>query len=453
MRTRVLLSVMLVAVLFCDMQSSFAVISEMQNVPEAPNVVGEAAVLADAKSGEILYEKNANDIKEMASTTKIMTALITIENIPLDTVITVDSEAAYIEGASINLQVGEEITVRELLYGLLLKSANDAAAALAKAVGGTMENFVNMMNLKAEELGLENTNFKNPHGLHDDGHYTSAADLAILSQKAMQNGVLREYAGTVTHAVPPTNMSPARNLKNINHLLFDKEKNIDVNGSMRSIKYDGAIGLKTGYTDEAKNCISAVAKRGEAEYIVTVLGSSKDGKYADSIALFDFAFANFSPVKIMDAKDGRDFDVRMGKKGSVKAVLREDVYITLPAGADKAKLQYSIDEIEKLEAPVAKGSHIADLNVYYEGKLVKKVEAYAQQGDEKGGILVFLRSIFILQSLAIIVGAGIFAVLVKAYNARKKRIKLQKEEEKKRKAFEMELERLRQNRQRFARYK
>ena len=134
------------AMLCCQITESFAIDAETEAQEQVPNIIAEAAVVMDAKSGEVLYEKNADEIKEMASTTKIMTALVVLENISLDTVVTVDAQAATVEGAGIGLQVGEEISVRELLYALFLKSANDSAIALAKAAGGSMENFVEMMN-------------------------------------------------------------------------------------------------------------------------------------------------------------------------------------------------------------------------------------------------------------------------------------------------------------------
>ena len=437
----------------CQITESFAIAAETEAQEQAPNILAEAAVVMDAKSGEVLYEKNADEIKEMASTTKIMTALVVLENIPLDTVVTVDAQAAAVEGAGIGLQVGEEISVRELLYALFLKSANDSAIALAKAAGGSMENFVEMMNQKCEQLGLENTNFKNPHGLHDDGHYTSARDLAILSKVAMQYDTIRTCAGTISHTIPKTNVSEARHLKNINHLLFDSKKEVEVNGSMRSVKYEGICGLKTGYTQEAKNCISAVCKRGDSEYIVTLLGSSKDGKYADTIALLDWAFAHFSSIKIMDYMQGEALPIKMGKNKKTKAVVQQDVYVSIPKSADASKINYTIEPIENLEAPIERNQRIGDLKIYYEGELLKIVPTYAKDSNERGGVVSFLRNLFAVRSLVWVLAIAIFALFLKLYANRKKRIEEEREEERKRKALEIEMERVHRNMQRFARYK
>ncbi|MGP1570149.1 MAG: D-alanyl-D-alanine carboxypeptidase family protein [Eubacteriales bacterium] len=452
MKKKIVTFIVIFMVVFCNAAESFAVTIEGISSTEFPNVIAEAAVLMDAKSGEILYEKNADDIKEMASTTKIMTAIVALEVLSLDTIVRADSEAASVGGASIGLQVGEQMSVNELLYALFLKSANDSAVVLAKAAGGTTENFVNMMNEKAREMGLENTNFKNPHGLHADGHYTSARDLAVISKEAMKNDVISNCAVTVYHTIPKTNLSDERQLKNINHLLYD-DKKVDVNGTLRNLKYKGAKGLKTGYTSEAKHCIVAVSQRKAGEYIAVVLGSTKDGKYSDSIALLDWGFENFKAVKIMDSDSGSTIKVKMGVKEKIKAVFSDDVYISIPKIADESKIQYGMEKFGDVKAPIEKNDHIADLNIYYLGILVKKVPAYAKESDARGGILSFLRGFLVMQVMVVAAVLLVSAILIKIYITINKRNKIKKEEERQRKALEIEMERVERNMRRFSRYK
>lgn len=444
--------IMIFIILFYNSSMTFAVEIEGFSTAPAPHIIAESAVLMDAKSGEVLYEKNADDIKEMASTTKIMTALVTVENADLDGIVVADAEIAAVEGASIGIVAGEQLSVNELLYALFLKSANDSAVALAKAVGGTTDNFVNMMNKKAVELGLKNTNFKNPHGLHDDGHYTSARDLAVISREAMKNDTISNCAVTITHTMPKTNMSGERNLKNINHLLYD-EQQIDVNGVMRSLKYEGTKGLKTGYTSEAKHCIVAVSERGDKEYIAVILGSTKDGKYADSIALLDWGFENFKSVKLMEADPDIAVDIKMGAKKKTGVVFSDDVYVSIPKAANSEKIQYGIEKFGDAKAPIDKNDHIADLKIYYAGELIKTTPAYAKESNARGGILSFLSSFFVIQSLTVVFTIFVLAVIITLYMRRRKIIKLQKEEERQRRALEIEMERVERNMRRFARYK
>lgn len=202
----------------------------------------QAALLLDATEGRILFSQNASARLPMASTTKIMTAIVTIENMPTDYVVTVAKEAVGVEGSSIYLYAGERITCLDLLYGLMLESGNDAAAALAIAVGGTEERFVMLMNEKAKELGLKDTHFSNPHGLSAENHYTSAADLARLTDYALQNELFAEIVSTKK----TTACDGTRYYVNHNRLLFS---------------YEGMIGVKTGYTQASGRCLVTAARR------------------------------------------------------------------------------------------------------------------------------------------------------------------------------------------------
>lgn len=238
-----------------------------------PNPGAASAVLIDAVSGKILYAKNAGEIMAPASTTKIMTAILALEYLPLDKTVTICSEAASQEGSSMALQKNEKKTVRELLYGLMLVSGNDAATALAEAVAGTEAKFAALMTQKAHQLGMNNTQFKNASGLPARGHYSTASDLAILTQYAMRNGNFAKIVSTKVKAVSGVNSGKNRKLINHNKLLWE---------------YRYTTGVKTGYTNTAGGCLVASAQRDGASLIAVVLKTSYI--YDDTEKLFEYGF-------------------------------------------------------------------------------------------------------------------------------------------------------------------
>lgn len=231
----------------------------------------QAALLLDATEGRILFSQNASARLPMASTTKIMTAIVAIENMPTDYIVTVAKEAVGVEGSSIYLYAGEQITCLDLLYGLMLESGNDAAEALAIAVGGTEERFIMLMNEKARELGLKDTHFSNPHGLPAENHYTSAADLARLTDYALQNELFAEIVSTKKM----TACEGSRYYVNHNRLLFS---------------YEGMIGVKTGYTQASGRCLVTAARR----YGRTLICVTLNDYYcsADHVRMLDSGFSS-----------------------------------------------------------------------------------------------------------------------------------------------------------------
>ncbi len=233
----------------------------------------QAAILLDATEGRVLFSQNADQRLPMASTTKIMTAIVAIENMPTDYIVTVPKEAVNIEGSSIYLYEGEKITCLDLLYGLMLESGNDAAAAIAIAVGGTMERFVMLMNEKARELGLKNTHFANPHGLSNDDHYTSAADLAKLTDYALGDELFAKIVSTKRY----TACNGARYYVNHNRLLFS---------------YDGMIGVKTGYTIASGRCLVTAARRNGRTLIAVTLNDYYGS--TDHVRMLDTGFAGIN---------------------------------------------------------------------------------------------------------------------------------------------------------------
>ena len=244
---------------------------------EAPQNGAKAYALAEASTGRILASKNGREQLPMASTTKIMTAILAIEEGDLDEMVTVPQECQGIEGTSVYLRGGETLTLRELVCGLMLASGNDAAETIAHHIGGSLEGFAERMNEKARELGAENTNFVTPHGLPCEGHYTTAEDLAKIAAYAMQNETFREIVGTASLDIPADEDSPARYLRNKNRLLW---------------QYEGGNGVKTGYTDAAGKCLVGGAVRSGMQLITVVLNDRQ--MFPDTMVLLDYGFAEYA---------------------------------------------------------------------------------------------------------------------------------------------------------------
>lgn len=265
--------------------------------PSGPSINAESAIVMEASTGLVLYEKNIDEKRYPASITKIMTVLLALENSSLGDTITFSENAVYgVEAGSSALitDVGEQITMQQALYSILLISANDSAVAVAEHVAGDVDSFVKLMNEKAKSLGCKNTHFVNPHGLPDDNHYTTAYDMALITRAAMENETFRKIFNTRAYQIPPTNkQSETRYLSN--HHDFVKSD---------GYLYEDCIGGKTGYTRVAGYTLVSVAKRGDLELICIILkDDSNQHQYTDTQELFDYAFDNFSIYPIADLED------------------------------------------------------------------------------------------------------------------------------------------------------
>ena len=277
----------------------------------APTVSAAAAALFDPASGCFLLATNADERLPMASTTKIMTALVVLERAALDATVTVPKAAVGVEGSSIYLFENEKITVRTLLYALLLSSANDAATALALYTAGSIEAFAALMNEKAAALGLANTHFTNPHGLHDEAHYTTAKELALITAAALQNETFAEIASTTRHSVPQNGTDATRLFLNHNRLL-------------RS--YEGAIGVKTGFTKKSGRCLVSAARKNDLTLIAVTLNDPND--WRDHTALLDWGFDEY--VGFSPAPKATTLPVVGGVAGEVTLVPKGSFSLTLP---------------------------------------------------------------------------------------------------------------------------
>lgn len=248
------------------------------------NLNSRSCVVLDRLSKNILYGKNEKTKVKMASTTKIMTAIVVLENSSLDTTVEASKKAAGTGGSRLGLKAGDKITIRDLMYGLMLCSGNDAAVCLAENIGGSIEEFAKLMNAKAQELGLSNSHFESPHGLDSDEHYTTAYELALLSDYALKNPTFQAIVGTKNYTVT-INGSP-KNLSNTNELL----------GNL-----NGVYGIKTGFTNGANRCLVTACKRGEMDIICVVLGAdTKNFRTKDSIKLIEYCFKTFEYFNIQD---------------------------------------------------------------------------------------------------------------------------------------------------------
>ena len=244
-------------------------------------VSARGAVLMEAESGDVVFGQNENARLPMASTTKIMTALVALEQLPLDTVVTVTRESVGVEGSSIYLVEGEVLTLEQLLYALLLESANDAAAAIAVAVAGSVEDFAVLMNEKAAELGLADTHFVNPHGLDHEDHYTTARELALITKEALNHPAFREICSSRRKTIPLHGDEGVRVLINHNKLLTS---------------YDGCIGVKTGFTKKTGRCLVSAAERDGVTLIAVTLNAPDD--WRDHTAMLDYGFGVYESVTL-----------------------------------------------------------------------------------------------------------------------------------------------------------
>lgn len=355
---------------------------------EPPAITAETAIVIDAKTGQVLYDKNMHEQREPASTTKVMTALLALENLDLNKMVTIDAETPFTEGSRVYLLEGEQVTVEQLLYALLLESANDAAVALGKEIAGSIPAFAEMMNKKAVELGAKNTSFINPNGLHEEGHMTTAYDLAMIAREAMKNEKFRELVTTYRYVIPATGKQDTRYLYNTNRLIYDERTKVVVNGVQRAAKYEGATGIKTGYTSHAGGCLVAGAKRGETELIAVVMKSTDQGRFADSIALMDYAFDNYKSVKTMD--EGTilgEIPVKRGSERKVQVVAKEDAYATLPIEASTGLVKTKVILDDKVKAPIEKGQKVGAVEIYAGDQHVGTIDAITAADIPEGGIL------------------------------------------------------------------
>lgn len=334
---------------------------------EEPSLISQAAILIDNKTGKILYSKNENEKMYPASTTKIMTAILTLENCNLDEIVTVSYDAimSIPDGySSASLQIGEQLTVEQLLQLLLVHSANDAANVLAEYVGGSVESFISMMNTKVNELELSNTHFTNAYGMHDDNHYTTAQDLSIIMKYCIKNEDFRRLAGSASCAIPSTNLYGTRRYTSTNELILPNSINY----------YPYLTSGKTGYTSQAGDCLVSCAYKDDLELICVVLGgktiNGMSTRFSETKTLYEYGYDNYSVKTILNQNDMvTQIDVPNGTKDtrSLDLLANDSIHALLANTLSEDELAFEINLKENIEAPIEQGDILGSVSYSIDG--------------------------------------------------------------------------------------
>ena len=359
-----------------DTTQSESVNSKSTNISLAENA--KSAIMLEASTGKIIFEKNANEKLPMASMTKMMTLLIIMENIEngnikwSDSVIT-SEHAASMGGSQIFLEVGEEMTVEELVKGICIASGNDAAVAMAEKIGGTEEEFVKLMNKKAKELQLKNTNFTNACGLDSDNHYSSAHDMAIIGKELVKYDKILEYTGTYE-----------------DYLRKNTDKSFWLVNTNKLVRYyKGVDGLKTGYTEKAGFCITTTAKKDNMRLITVVMGEpSTKIRNTETTSMLDYGFNTYkidtvaSSKKIIASKK-----VTNGIDKIANIVPKTDINILNTKLGTKRNVTYNL-ELSTISAPIKKGDSIGKINVMENNKIIMTIDATTTKDINKANIFI-----------------------------------------------------------------
>ena len=395
-----------------------------------PKLTAEGAILVDVTTGKVLFEKNADEILYPASTTKMITGLLALEILDPDEIITADEATAKTGGTKYGMKVGDKIRAEDLINIMLVMSANDLATCVADYISGNVEDFAILMNDRAMRCGATNTHFANANGLHNDDHYSTARDLALIALECMKNEDFARIVSQSVYRAPAIGNNPAMDIKSTNLMLYGDSTAdlVYVNGEKRTCKYEGCFGIKTGYTGQAGECLVAGAERNGTRLISVVLKSSGNGlgRFADSIALLDWGFENYKTIKSMDLGTVvSTIKVNRGAVKTVDVIIDSDAVATVPSEASAAVLSTKPDVPLSVDAPVEEGQVIGKVILSENGIKVAEYDAVAAETVEKGGIL----SIFgiddataakIFKAIKLILIAFVIVVVILIVVARRK---------------------------------
>lgn len=346
----------------------------------SPVNAGGACVM-EVNTGRILYSCKSDSKLPMASTTKVMTALIALENTELDEEFIVDARAVGVEGSSIYLKKGETVKMQDLLYGLMLMSGNDAAEAIAYKVAGSLENFAGLMNEKAKELGAANTNFVNPHGLHDENHYTTAADLCKIASEALKNPQFKKIVSTKKYT-----------MEGIDNGTIKGETRYFSNKNKMLTQYEGANGVKTGYTKAAGRCLVTSAERDGMQIVSVVLNCPEMWKV--SAEIMDYAFSEYKYTEVVKAYNYyADIPVEKGKNQTVKVCSIEPVYYPLKED-EHYSVKLEVNIADKFSAPVYKNYKAGEVKVYFDGECIAERDIITIDESMKKTLLDKIKDFF-----------------------------------------------------------
>lgn len=349
------------------------------------NLHALAALLMDASNNRVLYEENGYKKMPMASTTKIMTCIVTLENADLDGIVTVSSYAASMPDVQLNIKKGDRFYLRDLLYSLMLESHNDVAVAIAEYVGGSVEGFATMMNDKARTLGCYDTNFVTPNGLDAEGHYTTARDLAVIASYAIKNEQFLEITNTPSHTFREINHGTQYRVTNKNKFLYMME---------------GAIGVKTGFTNDAGYCFVGAVKQPDRTLVSVVLGCGwpprKNLKWSDTKELMTYGKNNFEVKQIFEEKKFNPVFVRDGKARYANLKMQGDLTLLMRKN-ERVTIEYVVPDI--LEAPVKADTAVGVAKYYIDDLLYAKIPIYTAENIEKIDFPFCLKEILKLWSI------------------------------------------------------
>lgn len=345
---------------------------------EPTEITAESAIVINADTGEIIFEKNAYEKRAMASTTKIMTALLTLEEGQLDKRFTADSMAIRVEGTSMGLQEGDIVTRRALCYGMLLPSGNDAANAAAVNISGSLSAFAEKMNRKAAEIGMNNTNFVTPSGLDADGHYSTAYDMALLTRYALNNEEFKKICASSSATLEYGNPPYRRTLYNSNKLLA---------------QFEGCIGVKTGFTDNARRCLVSAAERNGVTLIAVTLNAPDD--WSDHAEMLNYGFTKVKAREVMP--DSFKIPVLSGTRGSITLVPEKNAIIGVTEESESnITIEYHVPPF--VYANINNGDKLGMAKIRYNGEEIKTIALIASESSERvvneeSALNIFLESL------------------------------------------------------------
>lgn len=378
------LASMFIAMLLAILPLNLTFANNIDNANTPLEISSKSAILMDVSTGQILYEKNAHDKLPPASVTKVMTMLLICEaldsgKIKLDDKVQISENAASMGGSQIFLEPGETQDVNTLLKGIAVASANDGCVAMAEHIAGSVEGFVDMMNKKAQELGMKDTHFANTNGLPVENHYTSAHDIALMSRELLKHDVIHKYLTTWMDKVVVGKKQSTIGLANTNKLIKH---------------YNGATGVKTGFTQQAKYCLSAAAKRGETHLVAATLGAETSPiRFKDATALLDYGFANYESTKLCSKNDNiTTLTLEKAEDNKIDLVAKEDLSVLIKKGSNKDfEKQVKIYKNPKL--PIKKGTVLGKVEICKDKKILGQVDLVTTKDINKASYLQMLQRI------------------------------------------------------------
>ncbi len=361
-------------------------VNSFAQAAEEPKILADSAILVEASTGRIIWEKNSDALREPASMTKMLTCVLALEELDPNKEITMSQEAIFAEDNTLSWSSSDSVSAQEMITAVMLVSENGGAIALAQAVSGNTSRFADLMNDKAKAIGCKNSNFANPNGLPDSNHYSTAADMARIAVYCMKNPAFREIVGTRRTSI---------------HWLYPKDKWSELNNTNELLgKYKGANGIKTGWTKAAGGCLSASAKRGDIELIAIVMHSpDHDTRFDDAANLFNYGFERVRMVNGIDKnRVEKTIFVRDGRQATVTVGAQDDLNFPLMAGEDAKflKVTYDLPKIIDAGEGIHIGQVLGEAVLRYDGKPVARVPLVAREKVKRG----FSLSSFVISIIA-----------------------------------------------------